>query len=69
MRSPTRLPGLAGAVSSLLMAACGLSLLAATGCGGESRPLVPPHLDLPIAPAPTATHAGSGADAPKSTTP
>lgn len=50
------------AVRSLLLAASGLSLLLAAACGGESRPVFPPHLDIPIEPAPTATHASSTAE-------
>jgi hypothetical protein len=50
------------AVRSLLLAASGLSLLLAAACGGESRPLVPQHMDIPIEPAPTATHAGAAAE-------
>jgi hypothetical protein len=50
------------AVRSLLLAVAGVSLLLAAACGGESRPLVPPHLDIPIEPAPTATHAGGAAE-------
>jgi hypothetical protein len=64
MRSPIL------SVRSLLLAACGLSSLVAAGCGGgSSQPVFPPHMDIPIAPAPTATHANTAGDpqaAPKS---
>jgi hypothetical protein len=50
------------AVRSLLLAASGLTLLLAAACGGESHPVVPQHLDIPIEPAPTATHASAAAE-------